>query len=176
MSTADAADSMIRARTGISALTRAPAIPRRNQREIAQANAKRLAIVLRRGMKQAEFRHIESLMDQHTLVSLPVLAAQRRGPGLESPVCGVVITGGDMMPSPAERDLIQDTVRHARSRDVPVLALSDAAALALEAAGVTGGVAADHAVYIAAPDDVRVLSTQREIEDIIKQISRLPMR
>ena len=106
--------------------------------------------------------------------SLPVLAAQRRGPGLESPVCGVVITGGDMMPSPAERELIQETVRHAREREVPVLALSDAAALALEAAGIVGNVAADHAVLIS--DDVRVLSSRREIEDAIKQISRLPMR
>jgi len=174
MSTADAADPSIRARKGIAALTRAPAIPRRNQREISQANAKRLAIVLRRGMKQSEFRHVESQMDMHSLISLPVLAAQRRGAGVEAPVCGVVITGGDMMPSPAERELIQDTVRHARERGVAVLALSDAATLALEAAGMVGGVAAGHAVLIA--DDVRVLSTRREIEDAIKQISKLPMR
>ncbi|HRP10763.1 MAG TPA: hypothetical protein PLK37_07010 [Terricaulis sp.] len=174
MSSTDAADSSIRARAGISALARAPSIPRRNQREISQANAKRLAIVLRRGMKQSEFRSIEALMDAHTLVSLPVLASQRRGPSIETPVCGVVITGGDMMPSPQERELIQDTVRHARERSVPVLALSDAATLALEAAGMVGGVAADHAVLIG--DEVRVLSTRREIEDAIKQISRLPQR
>lgn len=174
MSTADAADPSLRARKGIAALARAPSIPRRNQREITQANAKRLAIVLRRGMKQSEFRHVESQMDAHALVSLPVLAAQRRGAGVEAPVCGVVITGGDMMPSPAERELIQETVRHARERDVPVLALSDAASLALEAAGIVGGVAADHAVLIGA--DVKVLSSRREIEDAIKQIARLPMR
>ncbi len=174
MSTADAADPMLRARKGISALTRAPAIPRRNQREIAQANAKRLAIVLRRGMKQSEFRHVEAQMDEHSLVSLPVLAAQRRGASVESPVCGVVITGGDMMPSPQERELILDTVRHARERDVPVLALSDAASLALEAAGIVGGVAQDHSVLIG--EEVRVLSSRREIEEAIKQIARLPMR
>lgn len=174
MSMADAAKASLHARHSVASLARAPAIPRRNQREISQANAKRLAIVLRRGMKQSEFRHVEAQMDAHSLISLPVLAAQRRGPGVEAPVCGVVITGGDMMPSPAERELIQDTVRHARERGVTVLALSDAATLALEAAGFVGGVAADHAVLIG--DEVRVLSTRREIEDAIKQMSRLPMR
>jgi hypothetical protein len=174
MSTADAADAILHARRSVASLVRVPSIPRRNQREISQANAKRQAIVLRRGMKQSEFRHDEAQMDVHSLISLPVLAAQRRGPSVDTPVCGVVITGGDMMPSPAEREMIQDTVRNARERGVPVLALSDAATLALEAAGMVGGVAADHAVLIG--DEVRVLSSRREIEDAIKQISRLPLR
>jgi len=174
MSPADGGDTPFTARRSVAALTRVPSIPRRNQREAMQGVQKRAAIVLRRGMKQTEFRHVEAQLAKHMLTSLPVLVAQKRGAVADTPVCGLIVTGGDMAPTQAEHDMILDAVRVVRERDLPVLALSDAAALACEALNIDlqeGG-----ALALLIDGDVRPLTTQREIDDAIKLIARAPQR
>ena len=112
-------------RTGISALVRAPSIPPR-RKDSLMSETKRVAVVLRRGMKQTEFRNVEEQLDMHNLTCLPVLAGQRRMTVSDTPVCGFIVTGGDMDPSHAERDLIMGTVRETLDRDIPVVAMSEA--------------------------------------------------
>ncbi len=121
-------------------------------------------------MKQTEFRQIEAQLDVHALTCLPVLAGQRRMTVAETPVCGFIVTGGDMDPSHAERDMIAEGVRDTLERKIPVLALSDAVSIVLEAAGVQGAVAEGRAVLI--HDGVRVLETAKEVDDAIKLMAK----
>lgn len=169
-----AAPAMSRARRAAAALARAPSIPVRKPRDHSAAATKRAAIVLRRGMKPTEFRHLESQFEAHELGSLPVVVAQKRGTVAETPVCGLVVTGGDMQPTHAEREMILDAVRVVRERGLPVLALSDAAALACEALGLDLAEGGALALFIDA--EARPLKTQREIDEAIKFIARAPQR
>jgi hypothetical protein len=139
------------------------------------AETKRVAVVLRRGMKQSEFRHIEEQLDAHNLICLPVLAGQRRMTVTDTPVCGFIVTGGDMDPSHAERDLIAATVRETIDRDIPVVGMSDAVPLVLEAAGVQGAVAPGHSVLLH-QEGVRVLESTRDIGDAVKLMAKAPAR
>ena len=178
MSTAPRADAeqvpLSARRHAVSALVRAPSIPPR-RKDSLMTETKRVAVVLRRGMKQSEFRHVEEQLDLHNLTCLPVLAGQRRMTVSDTPVCGFIVTGGDMDPSHAERDLILATVRETLEREIPVVAMSDAVPLVLEAAGVKGAVAAGRGVLLQ-KDTVRVLETTRGIGEAVKIMSKLAAR
>jgi hypothetical protein len=160
-------------RRAVAALVRAPRIPQR-RRETTPETIKRAAVVLRRGMKQSEFRQIEAQLDAHDLTCLPVLAGQRRMAVSETPVCGFIITGGDMDPSNAERELIGDAVRDTIERDVPVLAMSEAVGMVLDAAGVQGAVAGGRAILL--HKGVRVLESAKDVDDAIKFMAKSPAR
>lgn len=171
---ADAEQAPLSARRrAVASLVRAPSIPPR-RKDSLQTETKRVAVVLRRGMKQSEFRHVEEQLDVHNLTCLPVLAGQRRMTVSDTPVCGFIVTGGDMDPTHAERDLIVSAVAETMERGVPVVALSEAVALVLEAAGVHGAVADGRAVLL--HDGVRVLESAREIEDAVKLMAKSPAR
>jgi len=178
MSTAQRADAeqipLSARRHAVSALVRAPSIPPR-RKDSLMSETKRVAVVLRRGMKQSEFRHVEEELDLHNLTCLPVLAGQRRMTVSDTPVCGFIVTGGDMDPSHAERDLILSTVRETMDREIPVVAMSDAVPLVLEAAGVRGAVAGGRSVMLH-QGGVRVLETHRGIGEAVKLMAKAPSR
>ncbi len=178
MSTAPRADfeqaPMSARRHSVAALVRAPSIPPR-RKDSLQTETKRVAVVLRRGMKQSEFRHVEEQLDLHNLTCLPVLAGQRRMTVSDTPVCGFIVTGGDMDPSHAERDLIMATVRETMERDIPVMAMTDAVSLVLEAAGVQGAVVEGRSVLLHR-ETVRVLDSKREIGDAVKLMAKSAAR
>ena len=161
-------------RRAVASLVSAPSIPP-SRKDSIQTEIKRAAVVLRRGMKQTEFRHIEGQLDLYNLTCLPVLAGQRRMTISDTQVCGLIVTGGDMDPSHAERDLIMSAVAETLERGVPVMALSDAVPLVLEAAGVEGAVA-DGCAVLLQDGGVRVLEKDRQIDDAIKQMSKAPAR
>ena len=173
--TADAEQAPLSARRrAVASLVRAPSIPPR-RKDSLMTETKRVAVVLRRGMKQSEFRHVEEELDMHHLTCLPVLAGQRRMTVSDTPVCGFIVTGGDMDPSHAERDLIMSTVRETMDRDIPVVAMSEAVPLVLEAAGVKGAVAGGRSVMLTR-DNVRVLETHRGIGEAVKLMSKSSAR
>lgn len=178
MSTAPRADSerapLSARRHSVSALVRAPSIPPR-RKDSLMTETKRVAVVLRRGMKQSEFREVEEHLDMHSLTCLPVLAGQRRMTVSDTPVCGFIVTGGDMDPSHAERDLIMATVRETLDRAIAVVAMSDAVPLVLEAAGVKGAVAEGRGVMLH-QDSVRVLNSPRELADAVKLMAKSAAR
>lgn len=175
MSTADLEQPPMSARRrAVASLVRAPSIPPR-RKDSLMSETKRVAVVLRRGMKQSEFRHVEEQLDQYNLVCLPVLAGQRRMTVADTPVCGFIVTGGDMDPSHAERDLIATTVRETMERDIPVAAMSDAVPLVLEAAGVKGAVAEGRGVLLH-QDSVRVLESARGIVEAVKLMAKSAAR
>jgi hypothetical protein len=178
MSTAPRADAeqipLSARRHAVSALVRAPSIPPR-RKDSLMTETKRVAVVLRRGMKQSEFRNVEEQLDMHNLTCLPVLAGQRRMTVADTPVCGFIVTGGDMDPSHAERELIMGTVRETLDRDIPVVAMSEAVPLVLEAAGVKGAVAKGRGVLLHR-DSIRVLETGRELADAVKLMAKSAAR
>lgn len=174
-SRADAESAPLSARRrAVASLARAPSIPPRRKDSI-QTEIKRAAVVLRRGMKQTEFRHVEEQLDLYNLTCLPVLAGQRRMTVSDTPVCGFIVTGGDMDPSHAERDLIMSSVRETMDRGIAVLALSEAVPLVLEAAGVEGAVA-DGCSVLLQDENVRVLEKGSQIEDAIKLMAKSAAR
>jgi len=172
---ADAVQLSISAhRRSAASLASVPKIPPR-RRETAPGTQKRAAVVLRRGMKQSEFRHIEEQLDLHNLTSFAVLPGQRRMVMADTPVCGLIVTGGDMDPSHAERDLIVEAVQDTRARGMPVIAMSDAVGLVLEAAGVKGVVAEGRSVMLHG-ETVRVLESAKEVDEAIKLMAKLQPR
>ncbi len=178
MTTATRADAeqlplSVRRRSAAS-LASVPKIPPR-RRETAPGTQKRAAVVLRRGMKQNEFRRIEEQLDIHSLTSFAVLPGQRRMVMADTPVCGLIVTGGDMDPSHAERDLIVEAVQDTMARAMPVIAMSDAVSLVLEAAGVKGVVAEGRGVMLHG-DNVRVLESAKELDEAIKLMAKLTPR
>jgi hypothetical protein len=84
-------------------------------------------------MRPLEFRQVEEQMERLGLVSLPVLPGQRKMQVTSTPVCGLIVTGSDFEASLIERAMIEEAVRHAHSAGAPILALSDAARLVLDA-------------------------------------------
>lgn len=158
----------------IRRLTSVPKIPPR-RRETAPGTQKRAAVVLRRGMRQSEFRHIESQLDLHDLTSFAVLPGQRRMVMADTPVCGLIVTGGDMDPTHAERELILEAVRDTMARGMPVIAMSDVVALVLEAANVKGVVAEGRSVMLHG-ESARVLENAKEVDEAIKLMAKLTPR
>jgi len=168
------ADAVSQSRRAVAALVRAPKIPQRKSATAPGVN-KRAAVVLRRGMKPLEFRQVEAQLDALQLTCLPVLPGQRKANIADTPVCGLIVTGGDMEPSPMERQMIEAVVLDMLDRKAPVLAMSDAASMVLEAAGLDA--AAGEACAVLVHDGgVRVLSTPRQVDDAIKLIAKAPAR
>ena len=163
--------STLTRRRAAASLARAPHIPRRKN-AIESPVTKRAAVVLRRGMRPLEFRQVEQQMDALNLVSLPVLPGQRKMHITETPVCGLVVTGSDIDPSPVEREMIEQAVRHVRGNGGPVLAFSDAVGLVLEAAGLPPLKSKAAAVLI--HDGAHALTTPAQIENAMKLISKSP--
>lgn len=158
-------------RRAAAALARPPSIPLRRPKDITTREMKRAAVILRRGMRQSEFRHVETELAEHDLICLPVLAGQRKTAAPETPACGLIITGGDMKPTWDERDVITASVSEMLERGAPILAMSDAAELALEAAGEEAAPSATHGVLI--HKGVRALKSQKDVSDAIKFMSKL---
>lgn len=123
--------SLSKSRRVVAQLAQAPRIPRR--RNIEPVSQKRAAVVLRRGMRPLEFRQVEEQMEALGLISLAVLPSQRKLQITSTPVCGLIVTGSDLDASLIERAMIDEVVHHVRNAGAPVLALSDAAPLVLEA-------------------------------------------
>lgn len=158
----------------LAQLARAPSIPRRRAKDAAPDAPKHVGVVLRRGMSQTEFRHIEGQLVAHGMSFLPILAGQRRPTFESAKVCGLVITGGEMAPTYDEQHIIATAVTQTIERNAPVLALSDAAGLALEAAGLEAPAGGFEAVLI--HRGVRALKTQREVDEAIKAMAGAPAR
>lgn len=158
-------------RRAAASLARAPSIPQRKRADMAPSLARRVAVILRRGMRQSEFREIEAHLSANDLVCAPVLAGQRRANG-EGPLCGLVVTGGDIEPSAAERDLIATAVKQAIERGAPVLALSEAVAHVVEAAGGLYAGQAPRGVLV--HNGVRLLETSRDLEGAFRLMAKSP--
>lgn len=172
-STAPAQQSF--ARRSISALTRAPKIPSR--KAVSAPAVKRIAVVLRRGMRPLEFRRIEDALADHNAMCLPLVVGQRRTSLADTPVCGLIVTGGDIDPTAAEIEVIEDAVREMRERGVPIMALTNAMTMVAEVAGVDLGAASDaHGVVLG--ESVRVLDGAHQLSAAVKQMAgrseRLP--
>jgi len=170
MPPASSADSVLRRRSATS-LARAPSIPQRRRAEISAATAKRVAVVLRRGMRQSEFRSVEQHLSAHDLVCAPILAGQRKA-SAEGAVCGLIITGGDMEPSNVERDLIATAVAQMLERGAPVLAMSEAVPHVVEAAG--GVYAGNAPLGVLVHGGVQLLETPKDVEDAFKLMAKSP--
>ncbi|NJO32592.1 MAG: hypothetical protein HC869_05100 [Rhodospirillales bacterium] len=76
-------------------------------------------------------------MNRNHLASLPIIVgANAKEAGVpDAPLCGVILTGTDAVVHPAERASLAEIVRDAINREVPILAISDSAPLAVAAAG-----------------------------------------
>lgn len=136
-------------------------------RSDAAQEGKRAAVVLRAGMRQAEFRRIEARMMSHQLASLPIIVGgnARAGAVPEALLCGVIVTGSEGLTRADERAGVVEIVREALKRKAPVLALSDAVELAMEAAGKAAPTDAHLGVLI--DGDVRLLATRADIDRAI---------
>jgi hypothetical protein len=149
-------------------------IPQRRQKSTLMAQRKRAAVVLRRGMNHAEFRQIEARLEALDLVFMPILAERRGAAAADGAFCGLIITGGDRLPSPKEREMIADTVQQTVERKAPVLALSDAVEMVLDAAGFDPAKEGVCAVLI--HRGVRELKTPKEVDEAIAMMAASPMR
>jgi hypothetical protein len=148
---------------------------KRSKADISRC-AKRAAVVLRRGMRQADFRRIEMRLDRNELASLPIIVGPGGRAGLvpDTPLCGLIITGSDGVVHADERRSLEDIVRNAADRDVPILAMSDAAPLALAAAGREPIEGNPGAVLIGR--SVSVLSSRSDIDKAIDRMAAAPTR
>lgn len=159
-------------RRALAALTRAPTIPVRKTR-LAPIAAKRAAVVLRRGMRPLEFRRIEEALEAQSLTCVPVIVGQRRNTLADTPVCGLIVTGGDLEPSAAERDMILDSVSDMLARGAPVIALSNAIELVAEAAAVDQRPKGEaHGMLV--HDGVRFLDSAPQLNAAIKKMAGAP--
>jgi len=149
-------------------------IPQRRQKSTLMAQRKRAAVVLRRGMNHAEFRQIEARLEALDLVFMPILAERRGAAAADGAFCGLIVTGGDRLPSPKEREMIADTVQQTVERKAPVLALSDAVEMVLDAAGYDP--AEEGACAVLIHRGVRTLRTPKEIDEAIAMMAASPMR
>ncbi len=105
-------------------------------RRVAPLEAKRAAVILRRGMRQSEFRLLGAEFGARALTITPVLAGPNGDREAKRPdLCGLVVTGADGMPSPSELHTIDRAVRDMVARKLPVLALTEAVEPVLRAAG-----------------------------------------
>lgn len=174
MPTAKIAVAQSLTRTRSASLARAPSIPLRRQGD-APAQ-KRIGIVLRRGMLQREYRQVEARLDARNVTRHAIMFGHKKtAPTEGAALCGLIITGGDMTPTADERALIVEAVQDSIRREAPVLALSDAAAIALEAAGLETP-AGQHCAVLIDRRGVHLLLTPKEIDAVIDQMTHVPMR
>lgn len=137
---------------------------------------KRAAVVLRRGMRQAEFHSVEARLNRNHLSSLAVLVGTNgKGASVpDAPLCGLIVTGSDSATHAVERAVLIEVVRDALGRELPVLAISDAVPLALSAAGMEPPSSPHQAVLIG--DEVRALQAHVDIERAIDSMATAPPR
>jgi len=152
-------------------LARVPSVPRR--RVVQPVSHKRAAVVLRRGMRPLEFRQVEEQMELLGLVSLPVLPGQRKMHVTSTPVCGLIVTGSAFEASLIERAMIEEAVRHAHSVGAPILALSDAAPLVLDALDMKLAEAAPGVGLLVHTED-QVIATSAHIGRALKVMAKSP--
>lgn len=159
-----------------SALARAIRIAptKQRQQDIARM-AKRIAVVLRPGMKQDEFRCIDLRLTRNKLITLAVLTGNKAARPPDTPLCGLIITGSDAVTHPAQRRRLEQLVNDARQRDLPVLALSDSAMLALGASGFETEDETDHRAVLI-DDGVTWLHSRRDVDRAIDALARSPAR
>lgn len=140
-----------------------------------ETEKKYVAIVLRPGMRQSEFRRIERRLARHKLASLPVLvgASGRKNPP-NAPICGMIVVGSHAPVRPHEQSDLAAAVRDASERAAPILALSDAAPLALNALGEPEPEKPLTAVLIT--DGVKTLAAQSDIDRAVDLIAASPAR
>lgn len=137
--------------------------------------SKRVGLVLRTGMKHREFRQVQRRLERNRMASLPVLVGVRDSRSSPTaPICGLIIVGSDGAVSPQERAGLEAVVQQAAARRTPVLALSDASALALRALGHAPAHEAYAGVLIGA--NIEQLSAGAEIDRAIDLISACPER
>ncbi|MEZ5962076.1 MAG: hypothetical protein R3C30_16880 [Hyphomonadaceae bacterium] len=110
-------------------------------------------------------------METLRLVSLPVLPGQRKMHVTSIPVCGLIVTGSDFEASLAERAMIEEAVRHVHAAGAPVLALSDAAPLVLEALNMAP---MEAGAGILVHTDVQALATSAHVERALKVMAKSP--
>ncbi|MGE0830872.1 MAG: hypothetical protein AB7O04_16180 [Hyphomonadaceae bacterium] len=147
--------------------------PRRRRAALAIAQSpkktRRAAVVLRRGMKQSEFRRVEARLESHKVGWSSILCEPSRRSNPSPDVCGLVVTGADLTPSEKERATIVAAVHDALARGAPILAMSNASALVLDAAGFEGACDAQRGVLIR--NGVQALDTRADIEDAVDQMA-----
>ena len=160
-----------------SALARSLRVgPSKRSRNDVTRETKRAAVVLRPGMRQSEFRRVDLRLDRNHLAKLPIFvgANARRVSVPDAPLCGLVVTGSDGVAHRAECAGLAEIVRDALDRKVPILALSDAAPIALAAAGCEPPTAPHQAIFIG--DGVEGLSARADIDRAIDMMAALPPR
>jgi hypothetical protein len=172
--TASAAGAATSLRFKPSPLARAIRIaPTKKKRQAdIDRDAKRVGVVLRKGMRQTEFRRIDMRMSQHDLATAPIVIGGKNSALTDTALCGLIVTGSDAICHPAEVEQLAGLIRAARERTVVVVALSNAAPIALAAMGLQPtegnfGVLIDGATATA-------LTTQRDADRAIDLLARSP--
>jgi hypothetical protein len=124
-------------------------------------------------MKQEEYHAVERKLKANKLVPSPVLNASIRGGlsnGADGSACGLVVLGSSLEPTRTEREIIFESVRRAGAVGLPVLALSDAVDLVLDAAGFCG--APDEHTGIVLHEGVRILESEADLDDAIRSMAQ----
>jgi hypothetical protein len=157
-----------------SALAQSLSVGRTKKSRVdAGAEIKRAAIVLRRGMRQNEFRRIEMRMTHNSLSSLPIVIGNRRSEVPET-VCGLIVTGSSAIAHAEERSCLAEIIREALGRQLPVLAISDATPIVLGEAGYEQPDGEHAAVLVG--EGVQVLKSRRDIDQAIDMMAASPTR
>ncbi len=132
---------------------------------------RRAAIVLRRGMRPTEFRNVETALDRNNVMKLPIVVGDNRSV-VPDALCGLIVTGADSVAHPVERARLAAIIREAVRREVPVLAISDAAPVALAACSLDRG--EENHAGILIDGAVTVLADPRQIDRAIDTIAHSP--
>jgi hypothetical protein len=126
-------------------------------------------------MKVREFRRLEDRLAARHLVGVGLFAGNGTSSIHHVPaICGLVVTGANVTPTKRERDALTAALRETIAHEVPVLALSNAVGLAMEAAGIDPAEDGCRAVFL--HHVVRFLDSEREIDQAIDQMARSPSR
>lgn len=142
--------------------------PRKRRRAATDPESKCVAVVLRPGMRQREYRRVERRLEKNRMTTIPVIVgAPAKRAGASPPICGVIIVGSKGMARRADQSGLEAVVQDAAERDTPILALSDAGPLALAALGKAAPDEPCAGVLIG--DDIEPLKA----EDIDRAIDRM---
>jgi hypothetical protein len=157
---ASAAGRAARRRAQLSLISAAKGLP------------KHAAVVLRRGMRREEFNDVEAQLQAHnvrwTAAPARSVIASKPGPA----ICGLVVTGADASPTAREHEAIAATVGDCVARGVPILALSDAVDLVLDAAGLEAAPEEHRGILLC--NGVQILETGDDITGAVEQMAGAP--
>lgn len=144
---------------------------KRTKDDIART-AKRAGVVLRRGMREDEYRRVEMRLNENDLTTMPIIIGQgSKGPAVpDAPLCGLIVTGSEAVVHPEARESLSSIVRDAAERKVPILAMSDAVPLVLEAIGREAPRGRCNAILVG-KTTVTGLTTRREIDTAIDDMA-----